>query len=147
MRTLFSTLIAMVALSFLPDTASAMNPLIRECVNQNLGSFESYPSNGNNVPLCRWGTSLIDAQSLLSFIETPQVVTEAAAVIVNDTSGTDCASVGAPGLMTITEMDDGTKVTPQDICVFSDGSKLALATVQDTSQVSRSSLKYAFRTR
>lgn len=123
-----------VALSVLiaASTLGFSNPLRRICLNAG-GLFEAIPiSSTDDVPLCRFGQAAIDAQTLVSSLEGD--THRAAQLILADSAAeSDCSDVGARTFGPL-----------PDLCVFSDGSKLSLNTIQmSPSQGDRVRLKNA----
>ncbi len=95
------------------------NPLIRVCIT-NGGQFEAQPDNQDEIALCRWGSAIVDSQTLLSNLN--EVQSEAAAVLLNDVTSPDCAGLGA-----INWTINNTTRSPETVCTFNDSSRLSLA--------------------
>jgi hypothetical protein len=109
------------------------NPLIRACVI-NGGTFETHPIGADEIAFCRWTRAVVDSQTLLSNINGVQ--SEAAGLIMSDTVASTCMEAGAASLILTTTVDR------QELCDFSDGSKLALETIQaDSTNADRMRLK------
>jgi hypothetical protein len=109
------------------------NPLIRVCVI-NGGTFETHPVGADEIAFCRWTRSIIDSQTLLSNLNGVQ--SEAAGLMMSDTVASTCLEVGAASLILTNTSNQ------QELCDFSDGSKLALETIQaDSTNGDRMRLK------
>lgn len=115
------------------STLGLRNPLIRVCVI-NGGTFETHLIGTDEIAFCRWTRAVVDSQTLLSNLNGVQ--SEAAGLMMSDTVASTCNEVGAASLTLTATVDR------QVLCDFSDGSKLALETIQgDSTNVERMRLK------
>ncbi len=101
------------------DRFLVRNPLIRVCTI-NGGLFETYPFGADQIALCRFGSLVVDSQTLLSNLNGIQ--TEAAGVIMSGTQSQTCEPVGATTHRLVGLADF--------VCVFGDDSKLGLSVLQ-----------------
>lgn len=99
------------------------NPLIRVCV-VNGGLFETHPFGADEIAFCRFGSMIVDSQTLLSNLNGTQ--TEAAGAILSDTQSQTCEPLGAAThvIQGITDF----------VCVFGDDSKIGLSVLQTSPQ-------------
>ena len=120
-RALFGLVLitALGALAPVNAAQAGSNPLIRVCVT-NGGQFEAQPDNQDEIALCRWGSAIVDSQTLLSNLN--EVQSEAAAVLLNDVTSPDCAALGA-----VNWTINSTTRSPETVCTFNDSSRLSLA--------------------
>lgn len=99
--------------------AFANNPLIHYCKITG-GEFHVVEASGNEIPMCRYGSAMIDA---LSVLETTAGLRETTAAKLVLSEGAKCADTG--NVLPSKDLEGN----PFSLCRFKDGSSLETKTL------------------